>query len=79
MLKQYCLEGILAKESSPGTKDFLLWSDLHVDNTNIGTLSTKWRQIFMLIFHESATQGLTIGTDYQMDFNYCTSMLVMEI
>ena len=30
MLKQYCLEGILAKESSPRTKDFLLWSDLHL-------------------------------------------------
>ena len=28
MLKQYCLEGILAKESSPRTKDFLLFSDL---------------------------------------------------
>ena len=27
MLKQYCLEGILAKESSPRTKDLLLWSD----------------------------------------------------
>ena len=26
--KQYCLEGILAKESSPRTKDFLLWRDL---------------------------------------------------
>ena len=33
----------------------------------------------MLIFRESATQGLPIGTDYQMDFTYCTSMLVMEI
>ena len=29
MLKQYCLEGILAKVSYPRTKDFLLWSDLH--------------------------------------------------
>ena len=29
MLKQYCLEGILAKESSSKTKDFLLRSDLH--------------------------------------------------
>ena len=29
ILKQYCLEGILAKESSPRTKDFLLWRDLH--------------------------------------------------
>ena len=28
ILKQYCLEGILAKESSPRTKDFLLWRDL---------------------------------------------------
>ena len=28
MLKQYCLEGILAKESSTRTKDLLLWSDL---------------------------------------------------
>ena len=27
--KQYCLEGILTKESSTRTKDFLLWSDLH--------------------------------------------------
>ena len=26
--KQYCLEGILAKESSPRAKDFLLWRDL---------------------------------------------------
>ena len=33
MLKQYCLEGILAKESSPRTKDFLLWSDL-LNNRN---------------------------------------------
>ena len=31
--KQYCLEGILAKESSPTTKDFLLWRDLHKTNT----------------------------------------------
>ena len=30
MLKQYCLEGILAKESSPRTKDFLLWRDLQI-------------------------------------------------
>ena len=33
ILKQYCLEGILAKESSPRTKDFLLWRDLHVIRT----------------------------------------------
>ena len=33
----------------------------------------------MLIFRESATQGRTIGTDYQMDFTYRISMLVMEI
>ena len=31
ILKQYCLEGILAKESSPRTKDFLLWRDLLTD------------------------------------------------
>ena len=30
--KQYCLEGILAKESSPRTKDFLLWRDLQKVN-----------------------------------------------
>ena len=30
--KQYCLEGILAKESSPRTKDFLLWRDLQRPN-----------------------------------------------
>ena len=30
--KQYCLEGILAKESSPRTKDILLWRDLQVSN-----------------------------------------------
>ena len=29
--KQYCLKGILAKESSPRTKDFPLWSDLQGD------------------------------------------------
>ena len=32
MLKQYCLRGILAKESSLRTKDLLLWSDLHYWN-----------------------------------------------
>ena len=32
IFKQYCLEGILAKESSPRTKDFLLWSDLLASN-----------------------------------------------
>ena len=30
IFKQYCLEGILAKESSPRTKDFLLCRDLQV-------------------------------------------------
>ena len=34
-LKQYCLEGILAKESSPRTKDFLLWRDLHPTNLKL--------------------------------------------
>ena len=35
MLKQYCLEGILANESSARTKDFLLWSDLQASNFEI--------------------------------------------
>ena len=36
--KQYCLKGILAKESSPRTKDFLLWRDLLCGNF----LSAYW-------------------------------------
>ena len=43
MLKQYCLKGILAKESSTRTKDFLLWSDLHKNN-DAGTRG-NWKMI----------------------------------
>ena len=35
MLKQYCLKGILAKESSPRTKDFPLLSDLLTFNNSL--------------------------------------------
>ena len=54
MLKQYCLEGILAKESSPRTKDFLLWSDLQISNMlSIQKLhyqwtTNKWKVMFSL-------------------------------
>ena len=50
--KQYCLEGILAKESSPRTKDFLLWRDLLFLNRvfiiNLRRLS--WFQVKIEIF-----------------------------
>ena len=41
MLKQYCLKGILAKESSPRTKDFLLRRDLLQNK-----LLLMWRTIW---------------------------------
>ena len=51
MLKQYCLEGILAKESSPRTKDFPLWSDLQTckslhSKTSLLELPTRVSQLW---------------------------------
>ena len=42
MLKQYCLEGILAKESSVTTIDFLLCRDLQkIDTLGSGLVSPQ--------------------------------------
>ena len=53
--KQYCLKGILAKESSPRTKDFLLWSDLLKSN--------YWRSLLL------SSTSLFFGTEIILFIN----------
>ena len=50
MLKQCCLEGILAKESSLRTKDFLLCRDLHSGKTLISAAILTKNQPFTCPF-----------------------------
>ena len=55
MLKQYCLEGILAKESSTRTKDLLLWSDLQPMNQLTRKASkNSTRNVFLILSDNAA-------------------------
>ena len=49
IFKQYCLEGILAKESSPRTKDFLLCRDLLIFNQASSARKVQLMRITALI------------------------------
>ena len=62
--KQYCLEGILAKESSPRTKDFLLWRDLQIGKTKFAWFwkVAKTYGWYFVEFHLNFFHSLAVGT-----------------
>ena len=83
ILKQYCLEGILAKESSPRTKDFLLWRDLQRENSYCNqNCKNRYRTIPVFSISLTIMQIVAIPSQVQLRegflWKFCTSEKVVK-